>query len=114
SSFFTATSIYGQVVWENYQSEVYNYLARMAQKGLITFDDVSRPVNRNYITKCLETLQDESIKLSMVEKKELDFYLREYGSASVLSTTDSATVGLFKKDGAGRWRALSVKNKGFV
>lgn len=114
SSFFTATSIYGQVVWENYQNEVYNYLGRMAQKGLITFDDVSRPVNRSYIAKGLGILQDESTKLSLVEKKELDFYLREYGSASGLSATDSATVGLFKKDAAGRWRALSIKNKDFV
>ena len=55
SVFFLCSSakIEGQVVWENYRNEVYDYLARMAQKGLINFDDVIKPLSRSYIAKSL-------------------------------------------------------------
>lgn len=113
-SVYTAPKIYGQVVWENYRNEVYNYLSRMAQKGFITFDDVSRPVSRNYIAKSLQTLLDDEPKLSSVEKKELDFYLQEYGNASSLLTNDSSKVSFLKKDANQRWRAFNAKNKDFL
>ena len=60
-----------QVVWENHSKEVYNYLSRMAQKGLIDFDDNIRPLSRKYIANCLDSLAHKSASLSLVENKEL-------------------------------------------
>ena len=38
-----------QVVWENHTKEIYNYLSRLAQKGVIGFDDNIRQLSRKYI-----------------------------------------------------------------
>ena len=48
-----AQTINAQTVWENTNSEVYNYLNRMSQKGLIDFQDIIRPLSRQYIAKQL-------------------------------------------------------------
>lgn len=67
-----------QPVYERHTYEVYNYLARMAQKGLIVFNDLTRPLSRDYIKSCLDSLSSKDGLLSVVEKKELSFYQREY------------------------------------
>jgi hypothetical protein len=107
---------YSQMVLENYRNEIYNYLSRMAQKGLITFHDVSRPVDRNYLSACLQQLETQGQQLSSVEKKELSFYLQEYGdTTSVLSPfKDSSRVSFFKNDARRRWRAFQAGNKDFL
>src|SRR6478735_5999676 len=69
-----------QTVWEYHGKEVYNYLSRMAQKGLIVFNDNIRPLSRKYIADCLDSLSIRAADLSATEKKELSFYSREYGS----------------------------------
>ena len=46
---FIPISVFSQVIWENHRSEVYPYLYRMAQKGLIEFHDMIQPLSRAYI-----------------------------------------------------------------
>ncbi len=103
----TATS---QTIFENHRSEVYNYLYRMAQKGMIRFDDQIRPIPRTYIAACLDSLSLHEAKLTSIERKELKFYQQEY---SDLKTFDGTTTDqrILKKDRYGRWRAFSVRNK---
>jgi hypothetical protein len=103
----TATA---QTIFENHRSEVYNYLYRMAQKGVIRFDDQIRPIPRAYIAACLDSLSLLEAKLSSIEKQELKFYQQEY---SDLKTFDGTTPDqrILKKDRYGRWRAFSVRNK---
>ncbi len=43
------TRLNAQAVWENYRNEIYNYLYRMSQKGLIRLNDIIRPVSREHI-----------------------------------------------------------------
>lgn len=104
---FFCQYISAQAVWENYRNEIYPYLSRMAQKGLISFDDIIQPVSRTRINEALNTLNEEKEKLSSIEKKELAFYLREYAPDQTISKTD-----FFKSDEKKRWRAFSASDNG--
>lgn len=101
-----------QVVWENHRSEVYPYLYRMAQKGLVEFNDIIRPVSRQHIFEQLETLSGKTDQLSEREKQELNFYLQEYRPLTQ-SDTATAVTHLLRKDANKRWRAFSVVTKDF-
>ncbi len=110
----------GQTVWENHHAPVYGYLSRMALKGNIELNDVILPISRAKILEHLDTLQTK--QLSAIEKKELEFYLQEYTSASTPTPgassstegkTNPSSLTLFKKDPYGRFRALGVNNPDF-
>lgn len=106
--------IKSQTVFENHNSEVYHYLYRMAQKGLIRFDDNIRPLSRNYIEQCLDSLQLNKTELSTVEKKELAFYKQEFNDRLIPAGSNVNETRFFKKDTTGRWRALSATGNGFL
>lgn len=113
---FTLSSVFkanSQAIYEYQHNEIYNYLSRMAQKGLIRFDDNIRPLSRIYLGACLDSLSEKKELLSSVEKKELVFYLQEYNDRKLIET-DSTGSSFFKKDGFGRWRSIAVKTKSFV
>lgn len=79
-----------QVVWENHHSPLYNFLGRMAQKGLIEFQDQIRPVNRMDMLELLDTLQTK--KLSPIERTELNFYLQDFNAARATPTQNSPSI----------------------
>lgn len=108
-SFFFSSKINGQIIWENYRNEVYPYLSRMAQKGLIDFDDIIQPVSRKAIGKSLQELNAKTGQLSPIEKKELGFYLQEYSD-----DIDTSKVAFLKKDINNRWRTFSAAEKGVL
>lgn len=109
------TAAQSQVVYENHNSEVYNYLSRMAQKGLIRFDDNIRPLSRIYIAGCLDSVSARETQLSPVEKKELYFYKQEFNDGLILTNSKGRNkVDFFKNDTSGRWRALSGTGNGFL
>ncbi|NCI48056.1 hypothetical protein [Sediminibacterium soli] len=109
---FASSSLKSQAVWENQTAEVYQFLYRMSQKGLLVFDDMVRPVSRTYIAGCLDTLAAKSGSLSSVEKKELAFYQREYTDRAL---SDSAANGrLFRTDPFNRWRMVDVNSNHFM
>lgn len=108
-SFLISLSLSAQI-WENPRSEVYPYLYRMAQKGLIEFNDVSRPLSRQQIYNWLDQLKQKETILSIIEKKELNFYLKEFRP---FNFSDSATIKFAKKDANERWRFLSIGSKDF-
>lgn len=101
-----------QVVWEYHKKEVYNYLARMAQKGVISFDDNIKPLSRKYIADCLDSLSHRTEQLSQVEKKELSFYSQEYGNEIAGAPIGSKEeMHFFKTDPYKRWRSFSAIGK---
>ena len=87
--------VQAQVVWENPKFEIYDFLYRQAQKGNIDFADFIQPISRKEIAKHLTTLADSTQQLTLKEKKELDFYLREYSEFAML---DTGSFFLLKKD----------------
>jgi hypothetical protein len=103
--------VYGQVVWQDPQSAVYNFLTRQANKGNIQFDDLIQPVSRKDIYLHLNALRDNTSKLTSTDRAELKFYLKEF---SEFDTGMADTLNFLKKDQAGRWRFLSVKDKNFI
>ena len=107
---FFVQSINAQTVWENANSEVYNYLNRMSQKGLIDFQDIIRPLSRLYIAEQLLVLEKKSTELSTLEKNELKFYSQEFKS---IEGYDTDKVHLIKKDANKRLRGLFINTKDF-
>ena len=111
---FTAfQSLQSQMVWENYQVEVYNYLGRLSQKGIIRFDDLILPLTRQYIQTKLTEVKEHTVSLSRVEKKELNFYLQEYNTSLFTPVKDSVNTAFFKKDTGKRWRAFTSASPNF-
>jgi hypothetical protein len=98
-----------QNIWENPNSPVYTYLSRMAQKGLIEFNDLIKPVNRNQIQTALLELSTKKKALTLVEKNELEFYLQEYRPVF----NNDSTLDLFKKDTNNRWRFFNIVHSDF-
>jgi hypothetical protein len=82
----SASVSFAQTVYEPINSDVYVFLDLMAQKGIIQFHDVIRPVSRAYIAQKLLELketgdrrQENGGKLTDLEREELDFYLKDFG-----------------------------------
>jgi hypothetical protein len=72
------TQLQAQPVYERHTYEVNPYLARMAQKGLVVWDDNIQPLSRTQILQALLVLDSNRTKLTIIEAAELDFYLKEY------------------------------------
>jgi len=102
------TQAISQNVWENNNSEVHSFLYRMAQKGFIEYNDLIKPINRENVLNVLSILKLKDSTLSIVEKKELNFYLQEY------TRPIKEQISLFQKDqNKRRWRAGAIVNHEF-
>jgi hypothetical protein len=108
--FFFVSTLSAQTVWENQSSEVYAYLYRFSQKGLIDFQDLIRPVSRQQIGKLLVELDAKKDQLSKTEKAELNFYLQEF---KPIEGSENDKIHLVKKDENKRLRGLFIHNKDF-
>lgn len=102
-----------QVVWESPNKEIYSYLDRMAQKGLLQFNDLIKPLSRQYLGACLDSLSHQLNQLTTIEKKEWAFYMREYGlEVDTFKKTDAKEIiGYFQKDPYKRWRPFYANSK---
>ncbi len=69
-----------QIVFERQTNEVYPFLNRMAQKGILTFDDLILPLTKDKIKIGLDSIQFKISVLSQVEKSELAFYLNKFST----------------------------------
>ena len=119
--FFTF-SLSAQTVYEPIShDDIYKFLDRMAQKGIIVFNDNIRPVSRKYIAEKLEELEAYSAQrradseLDNLEKEELDFYLKDYGfelanDSLYAKSYTRVNHTLFGNDQSGRWRMFSYSN----
>ena len=106
------SSLKSQTVLENHRNEIYNFLYRMAQKGVIGFNDNIRPLSRIYLQDCLDSLSAKNSLLSKTEQKELSFYRQEYTDRYL--TDKDAPARFFKKDSSGRGRALDINTNNFM
>jgi len=82
--FFT-NKVNSQFVYENVNNEIYEYLARMSQKGFVEFDDLIKPIPRETIFNKLQELTLKSSKLTRIENDELAFYLKEYSKSNIIN-----------------------------
>lgn len=107
------STVLAQNIFENHRTEVYPYLSRMAQKGLVTIDDYIQPISRQAILMALLELQKNEASLSKIERSELNFYLQEYNTIEGLTNKDNTKADLLKKDENGRWRTIAIHAKDF-
>src|SRR4051812_14482219 len=59
-------------------SGIYDYLYRMAQKGLIKWNDYQLPLDRKDILTAIDQLSSLQNRLTKIESSELKFYRQEY------------------------------------
>ena len=110
------TSLKAQIVYEPLYEDVYNFLRRVSQKGIIEFDDLIRPLPRTYITEKLLETDSLSSQLTSLEKEELKFFLNDfYFEKWFIDGDDSKKESLdyFSYDPADRWRMFSYGAEGF-
>jgi len=115
-TFMTGHSI-AQVVYEPTFKTSYDFLSRMAQRGIINLDDVVLPLSRVYVQEKLSEVYLRYRELTKLENKELDFYLKDYLFDRI--TLDSMHKGteppiIFKTALNDRFRALAYRNKDFT
>lgn len=105
-----------QAVYEPLYEDVYNFLGRISQKGIIEFDDLIRPLPRSYISKKLSEADSLSTQLTSLERDELEFFLKDYYHERWLSEGNNKQtehLDYFGFDPADRWRMFSYGGDGF-
>ncbi|MBX2931649.1 MAG: hypothetical protein KF781_06880 [Chitinophagaceae bacterium] len=73
----STNSTYSQIN-EPTNHQAYEYLYRMAQKGIVNIDDYILPLDRATIYQLLDTVKTKVQLLNKVEKEELNFYLNDF------------------------------------
>jgi hypothetical protein len=106
---FICNILAAQTVWENPNANVYGYLNRLSQKGLVQFNDLIQPVTRTQINNALVSLRVQESKLSAIEVDELHFYMQEYNAI----VTDTTTISILVKDAYKRPRFFDISAKDF-
>ncbi len=113
---FILIPIQAQIVFEPLSNDVYSYLERLSQKGILEFDDLVKPIPRKYISEKLLEAKSKIDNLTKLEKDELEFYEKEYWieienfDREGEDTNSSNSLG---KDKAGRYRMFSYSDKIF-
>ena len=105
-----------QVVFEPLDHEVYNFLDRLDQKGIIEFDDIMKPLPRKYIFEKLQDAKKNIDLLTNLEKEELNYFEKEYFFEKKLAgdtTGYKKSANFFGEDEAGRFRLFSYGDKTF-
>lgn len=111
SLFAGLPALQAQAINEAVENSVYDFLYRNAQKGNIELDDVIRPLLRNQIAVYLDSIEKRARRLpnslNRIEKKELLFYLREYGYPIQEGLQNQQPERWLAKDPRGRLRFFS-------
>ncbi len=97
---FCFSGIKAQVVNEPLYKEVYNFLERLSNKGIIKFDDLILPLSRKTVYTKLTEAKEKLRKLTDLEKEELAFFLADYS----LESDDTPVKTILRKDKLSRFR----------
>lgn len=101
---------FSQIVYEPLHRDVYRFLARLAQKGVIEFNDQIKPVSRIYIAEKLTELSSKHTTLTLLERDELKFYNIDFDRELRLISgkkTEHEEITITGRDNAGRIRLFS-------
>jgi hypothetical protein len=107
---------YSQSVYEPvYNTDIYNFLDRLSEKGIIKLFDDIRPVTRLKITEKLLQASGQSNKLSEIEKERLGFYKKEYAFEIKYIEKDTSEISEFFSSGSGsRFNLYKYYSPGFT
>jgi hypothetical protein len=85
--------------------QAYDYLYRMAQKGIINIDDYILPLDRTTIAQLLDSVKTKHHLLNNTEKKELTFYINDF---LIDKTYHEDKIKLFDKNYLNRPKAFYI------
>lgn len=111
------STAFSQVVYEPLHRDVYQYLSRLAQKGVVEFNDQVKPVSRIYIAEKLNELNINRSAITSLEKDELNFYLMDYDRELKFirnEKIENEEMTIAGKDLAGRIRLFSYADDLFT
>ncbi len=112
--FLIASSLMAQVVYEPLHRDVYDYLSRLSQKGIIEVNDIIKPLSRQYIAEKLTEISGQSDQLNSLEKQELAFFQQDfYQELNPVSAKEEIQYSYLGKDIAGRYRLFSYRSNLF-
>ncbi len=94
--------------------DVYSFLERLSDKGVIELENVVKPLSRKYIAEKIMEAESKSDMLNNLEKKELEFFRKDYYfeiDGFSKENQDKVSLSDFDKDAGGRFRAFSYSDK---
>jgi len=108
--------IFGQIVYQPLNDQVYNYLSILSRKGITNFEDLMRPVSRKYIAQKLLEADEKKNELTDLEKEELEYYKKDFYlelESFKKENEEKQNLSFFGKDGGGRIRLFSYSDSLF-
>ncbi|MGE5811394.1 MAG: hypothetical protein ACM339_07830, partial [Ignavibacteria bacterium] len=108
--------IFGQIVYQPLNDQVYNYLNLLSRKGIINLQDLMKPISRKYIAEKLLETDEKKNELTDLEKEELEYYKKDYYlemESFKKENKEKQNLSFFGKDGAGRIRLFSYSDSLF-
>ena len=109
-------SITAQIVYEPMDKNVYAFLERLSQKGIIEVDNLVKPLSKKYIADKIIEAKNKLDLLTDLEKDELVFFEKDYFLEFQNFDKDNAdkkSLSYFGGDGAERFRFFSYSDKIF-
>ena len=87
------TNLFSQEVPQSVSNKgIYEFLDELANIQIISINSAVKPYSRLFISQCLKEAEEKPDQLNPRQKKELDFYLRDFGKELEKQRYDSATV----------------------
>lgn len=114
--FLFINPIKAQIVYEPMEKDVYFFLERLSQKGIIEIDNLVKPLSKKYIADKLAEAKNKIELLTDLEKDELIFFEKDYFfeiQGFDANNTDKKNLSYFEGDGAERFRFFSYSDKTF-
>ena len=112
---FCSASVWSQVVFEPLYRDIYPYMERISQRGVIEYNDLIKPLSRKYFAKKIIELDEKLDELTPLEKKELTFFKRDfhYEIMALQGDVKIEKKGHFLKDEGNRYRLYSYHDSLF-
>jgi hypothetical protein len=76
---FTNSSLFSQVSNVKLDHDVYSFLSKLSQKGIIEYTDLVKPLSRRYVAQKLVDAKNKLTRLTKLQFEELKFYEAEFG-----------------------------------
>lgn len=112
---FLASSLsISQTLFEPVSSPVYEFLNRLAVKGIINYSDELLPVSRKLIAEKLLEAGTRVSELTEFERNELDYYKQEFfPEIEIINSSTYEKTIIFKEDEQAGFRPFLFRNENF-
>lgn len=105
-----------QIVYENLNNDVYIFLERLNQKGIIEYFDLIKPLSRKYISEKLIEAEKNISLLTELDKQELEYYKKDFYfelESFREENSDKKYLRYFESDQNDRFRFFSYNDRLF-